>query len=243
MATTIFIGTSGWSYPDWKELFYPKEVKSKDWLSYYANHFATVELNNTFYHLPTEKSIQNWYSHAPQGFIFAVKASQYITHLKRLTDPSETTRKFFDALKGLKDKLGPILFQLPPSFKQNLERLHKFIRYLPPGFRYVFEFRHDSWYQEDTYDLLKKYGAALCITDLKGKQSPEVITADFTYLRLHGPKLAYQGEYGPKRLQEWKKKFDAWHKNKIQIFCYFDNDAKSDAIKDAFEIKRQMNLQ
>lgn len=242
MAKKIFIGTSGWSYADWKEAFYPKDVKSKDWLAYYSSHFDTVELNNTFYHLPSENSIKSWFSTAPKGFVFAVKASQYITHLKRLTDPSETTRRFFDAIRGLKDHLGPILFQLPPSFKQNLERLQEFIRYLPPGFQYVFEFRHPTWYSDDTYDLLKKYDVALCITDLKGKQSPEVITTKFTYLRLHGPQKAYMGEYGPKRLQKWSKQFEEWVEKDIHVYCYFDNDAKSAAIKDAFEIKKQLKL-
>lgn len=228
----IHIGTSGWSYNHWKENFYPEGLGTKKWLLYYSETFKTVEINNTFYRVPRETTVKNWVKAVPKDFLFSVKASRYITHLKRLHDCKESLDYFFSIIQHFQDKLGPILFQLPPSFKVNKERLEEFIALLDPSYRVVFEFRHESWFNKEIYALLKQHNLALCITDLGGKQSPEVLTADFTYIRLHGPKKAYQGTYGEKGIDAWYKKIKKWSKT-AAVFCYFDNDEKGYAIQDA----------
>ena len=232
MNKTIHIGTSGWSYMHWKENFYPEDLSSKKWLSFYSENFTTVEINNTFYRVPRETTVKNWVKTVPSDFLFSVKASRYITHQKRLHDCKESLEYFFSVIKHFQGKLGPILFQLPPSFKMNKERLIDFITLLEPKMQIVFEFRHESWFVEEIYDLLRENNIALCITDLGGHQSPEVLTADFTYLRLHGPKKAYQGTYGKKGIDDWRRKIVRWKKT-ASVYCYFDNDEKGFAIQDA----------
>ncbi len=228
----IHIGTSGWSYEHWKENFYPKGLGTKKWLHYYSEHFPTVEINSTFYRLPRATTIKDWHNQVPKDFLFAIKASRYITHIKRLHDCKDSVEYLLALLEDLKPKLGPILIQLPPSFKMNKERLLDFLGYLKKDFRYVFEFRHDSWYKDEIYDYLHKHKIGLCITDLNGIHSPEVITTDFTYMRLHGPHKAYVGSYGPEGLKMWRKKIEKWSEN-ASVYCYFDNDEKGYAIKDA----------
>lgn len=232
ISSKIYIGTSGWSYNHWKENFYPKEIKSKEWLHYYSSVFSTVEINSTFYRLPSVSTINNWYDQVPNDFLFSIKASRYITHLKWLIDCEESIDFFYKITSGLKTKIGPILFQLPPSFKINKERFIEFIENLNMDYDHVFEFRHPSWFVDDIYELMQKRKIALCITDLNGKLSPEVITSHFTYIRLHGPKTAYQGSYGPSKLKLWKKKIENWGSDK-SVYCYFDNDEKGYAIQDA----------
>lgn len=227
------IGTSGWYYEHWNEAFYPKDLKQKDRLKYYSNHFQTVEINSTFYHLPKESVVKNWHLQVPKKFIFSVKASQYITHRKRLLNDEESVQLFYKRAEFLEDNLGPILFQLPPSFKEDKERLRHFLTQLSKHHRHTFEFRHASWYCQEIYDLLHKHKIALCITDLSGKLSPLEITSNFTYLRLHGPKKAYRGSYSSQTLKKWKERIQEWNKQKIEVFCYFDNDEKGFAAQDA----------
>ena len=227
-----FIGTSGWVYPHWKGTFYPEELKEKDKFSFFVTQFNTVEINTTFYHLPLESTVKNWYKQAPSDFIFSVKASGYITHRKRLLEPEKTLELFFTRMRLLGKKLGPILFQLPPSFQQDLERLKNFINHLPKGI-YTFEFRHPSWYTQETLDLLSENNIALCITDLKNHPSPEAITASHAYIRLHGPLSTYSGKYGPRLLKIWQKKVKHWMSKNIDVYCYFDNDEKAYATVDA----------
>ena len=228
----IHIGTSGWSYDHWKKIYYPEDLKSPKWLNFYSQTFSTVEINNTFYHMPSEAAVKNWYKQVSDEFQFSIKASRYITHVKRLKDCKENVDLLHERLRDLKEKLGPILVQLPPSFKLNKERLVEFISYLKKDQLYVFEFRDPSWFIEDIYKLLRKHNIAFCITDLKEHKSPEIITADFTYLRLHGPLKAYQGSYGKIGIHNWKKKLEKWN-DKVAVYCYFDNDEKAFAIKDA----------
>jgi uncharacterized protein YecE (DUF72 family) len=228
----VFIGTSGWSYSHWKENFYPKGLKSKDWLNYYSTTFSTVEVNSTFYRLPLSSTVQNWNSQVPKNFLFAVKASRYMTHQKRLKDCEDAWVSFSKVMKNLKSKIGPILFQLPPSFKMDKDRLIEFMSCLNDEYEYVFEFRNATWFIDEIYELLSQKRIALCITDLNGHLSPEEITAHFTYIRLHGPKKAYQGSYGISKLKSWKRKIETWA-SKTSVYCYFDNDEKGFAIEDA----------
>lgn len=233
----VLIGTSGWSYVHWKENFYPEGLKPKNWLHFYGDVFSTVEINNTFYHLPLLSSVRNWHAQVPEHFTFSIKASRYITHLKRLHDCKKSLEIFYQCLQPLKSKIGPILFQLPPSLKMNRDVLVEFIACLDPSHKYTFEFRHSSWYTQAIYELLAESKIALCITDLKGTLSPEIITANFTYIRLHGPQKAYSGAYGPSRLKSWQKKIEKWS-SETSIYCYFDNDEKGYAIQDALCLQK-----
>ena len=229
----LYVGTSGWSYDHWKNNFYPLDLKSNKHLPYYSDHFKTVEINNTFYKLPSEKAISNWYDQVPEDFLFAIKASQYITHRKRLKEGEQTTIPFFERMALLKHKLGPILFQLPPNFKFDLERLQNFIGTLPRLKHYAFEFRNPSWFNDQTYEILQKSNCSLCLADFKGKPAVIELTADYIYIRLHGPQqAAYQGSYSEKALEEWATKIDKWTQHKW-VYCYFDNDEKGYAIQDA----------
>lgn len=238
----IFIGTSGWSYQHWKENFYPEGLKPIDWLHYYSSEFSTVEINTTFYHSPLQTTIDNWYAKVPKDFTFSIKASRYLTHIKRLKNCRESVDYFYRNIRNLKSKIGPILIQLPPSFKADKDRLIEFIGYLNNKYMHVFEFRHPSWFSPEIYKILSKNNIALCITDLNGKLSPEVITAHFTYIRLHGPQRAYTGSYGPSGLKKWQKRIEEWINSKTSVYCYFDNDDKGYAIKDAQKIKEMLNI-
>jgi uncharacterized protein YecE (DUF72 family) len=183
----IYIGTSGWHYDSWRGPFYPEDMQAEDFLGYYAARFQTVEINNTFYQLPGTDTFVRWSDTVPAGFIFAVKASQYITHMKKMKDPEEPLTNFLGRVETLGAKLGPVLFQLPPRWHFDEERLLSFLRVLPEAHQYAFEFRDPSWFNEEAYSLLEKHNAAFCIYDLAGRTSPERITSDFAYVRLHGP--------------------------------------------------------
>lgn len=236
----IHIGTSGWNYKHWKGHFYPEDLSTSKWLEFYVEHLHTVEINTSFYNLPQKTTIDKWYHNVPENFIFSIKASRYITHMKKLKDPKSALKRFFEPIKDLKEKLGIILFQLPPHWHANLERLNNFLTQLPHWYRFAFEFRDDSWWQEETYQLLKKYNAAFCIFDLAGTQSPKEVTADFIYLRLHGPGDAYQGNYDIHTLAGWAETFAVWRKKVKEIFCYFDNDEKAFAVKNAVELLKMV---
>ena len=186
MGAQIRIGTSGWHYKHWCGPVYPKKCPSSQWFDLYARYFNTVEVNNTFYRLPTEDALRNWRDAAPRKFCFSVKASRFITHIKRLRDPADAISLFFSRAELLRSKLGPILFQLPPRWHVDLERLADFLLALPRGRRYVFEFRDESWNTPAIFDLLRRHKIAVCIHDWRGSQSPIELTADFTYIRFHG---------------------------------------------------------
>ncbi len=222
----IYIGTSGWLYKHWIGNFYPEIMKKPaDQFKHYLKFFKTVELNNPFYRLPSKETFQNWRKNSPKDFIFSVKASRYITHMKKLNDFEEPLSIFLDNASGLNEKLGPILFQLPPGWKLNIERFESFIKGLPKGYRFVFEFRNPTWYNNKIYELLKEHNCSFCIYQLARHQSPELATADFVYLRLHGPTASkYQGSYDDKTLKAWAKKCRQWIKEKRDVYVYFDND-------------------
>lgn len=228
----FYIGTSGFNYKHWMDNFYPKDLTHKKWLNFYSGFFNTVELNTTFYKLPSEKVFSNWYHQTPQGFLFSVKASRYITHIKRLKEPKYSLEKFFNNVGVLREKLGIVLFQLPPNF---LFKKDTFVGFLKKLFLYkkrcAFEFRHESWFNEEVYFLLKKYNFSLVIADSPTFPAGEIITADYSYFRFHGGKILYGSEYSKDELKEWAEKI-----KKINIknaYIYFNNDFQGFAIKNA----------
>ena len=229
----IHIGTSGWSYAHWKGPFYPNALTTDQMLEYYAQHFRSVEINSSFYRLPEKKTLQHWYECTPNDFLFTAKASRYITHMKKLTDPLKSVPAFQDRISLLKDKLGPVLFQLPPRWRFNTARFAGFLNSLDDRFRYAFEFRDHSWLNGEAFELLALHNAAFCIYELEGFSTPEVITADFIYVRLHGPDGAYQGSYTHKALSARAETFMEWALQGKQVYCYFDNDQLGYAAKNA----------
>jgi len=236
MKKKIYIGTSGFSYAHWQKRFYPTDVKSKDFLKYYEKYFKTVEINNTFYRLPIKKSLLNWQDEVAKDFIFSVKASRFITHIKRLKEPKKHLNLFLNRVKHLKPNLGPILFQLPPNWKVDLKRLDNFLKALDKDYKYAFEFRDRSWIIKDVINLLKKHKVAFCIYDLEGYKTPIEITSNFVYIRLHGPKKAYSGTYSKNTLQKWAKIIKNFQNDKLDTFCYFNNDENAYAVKNAIDL-------
>ena len=202
-----------------------------------------MEINNSFYHLPSPQTFDQWRKTAGKGFRFAVKASRYITHMKKLKDPKKSLTKFFDACTHLKTRLGPILFQLPPYWHVNTERLKLFLDALPQKHRYAFEFRDKSWFSDDVYKILSDYNTAFCIYDMGGEMTPRVVTADFIYVRLHGPAARYEGDYTKRQLNAWAKRFGDWMKDGKEIYCYFNNDLKGFAVKNAQTLRHILNSQ
>jgi len=229
----IRVGTSGWHYDHWRQRFYPSQLPKSKWFEYYAEHFDTVEINNTFYHLPKEVSVQRWYEQAPKDFVYTVKANRFITHIKRLDDVAEALERFFETVGALKEKLGPVLYQLPPSMHKDLDRLGRFLELLPKDNRAVFEFRHKSWFCEDTYRLLDEFDAAFCVHDLSGLASPRLVTGRLLYVRFHGSTGRYRGDYPTSALKDWAE----WIKENTgkvkSIYAYFNNDYNAYAVKNA----------
>lgn len=234
----IHIGTSGWVYKHWKDKFYPNNLSEKDYLRYYSQHFSTVEVNNTFYHLISTDAVNNWVKSVPEDFVFAIKASRYITHMKKLTDPENITVKFFESIRPFENKLGPILFQLPPKFAYNKERLESFFKVLPKGYKYAFEFRDKNWFNEGTYEILRKNNSAFCIYNLGTFQTPKEVTADFVYIRLHGNYGLGSGKYTDEQLEEFAQDIKLFKSRGKDVFCYFNNDEAGFAIENAFSLSK-----
>ena len=236
--TKIYIGTSGFSYAHWeKGVFYPLDLPKAKQLEYYSKNFQTVELNNPFYHLPLAKTFQSWYQRTPHDFIFAVKASRYISHIKKLKGCGQPWRLFISRAEKLKEKLGPILFQLPASWKVDIKRLEGFLKILPKKHQYSFEFRHQSWFCQEVYQLLKKHKIALCLADSNKWPYQEELTADFIYLRCHGSHYLYSSKYTDQELKKWAAKIKKWLKNR-DVYVYFNNDANGYAVKNAQTLKK-----
>ncbi len=241
MAARIRIGTSGWHYKHWKGNFYPEKFNVADMLSHYVRHLDTVELNNCFYRLPTEAAVRSWVQQTPDDFLFALKASRYITHNRKLNDPEQTVANFMEMAKGFGKKLGPILFQFPPGWGVNVERLREFLAVLPRHHQYAFEFRHPSWLTAPVYESLRRSNAALCIYEIAGFRSPVELTADFTYVRLHGPgERAYQGKYSEGDLRGWADKIERWAGDDCGVYFYFDNDQAGYAVQNALELSQMV---
>jgi uncharacterized protein YecE (DUF72 family) len=231
------IGTSGWHYDDWKSRFYPEKLPKEKWLEFYARHFSTLELNNTFYHLPTEKALNNWHDSSPPGFIFSVKVSRYITHIKRLKDCKEEMDKFMSRTVILKDKLGPLLYQLPPGLHRNDDTLAAFLSALPHGFKHVIEFRHASWFTDEVYSILRRYGVGFCVFNMPKLTSSLIATTDFAYVRFHGGDSLYSSCYSDKDLSDWAKRITKLGENLESVYVYFNNDIAGYAIKNAETIR------
>lgn len=232
----LHIGTSGWNYDHWLGTFYPEELRSSQLFEYYRSRFSTVEINNTFYQLPQDSTFLNWKEQAPEGFIYTVKASRYITHMKKLKDPRESLERFLQAVSRLGEALGPVLFQLPPNWHFNADRLRSFLDMLPDEHRYAFELRDPSWINDEAFEILRTRNVAFCIYEFAGRLSPEKVTADFVYVRLHGPGDAYQGDYSGETLRKWAEKIEQWLSQDLDVFCYFDNDQLGYAPKNALEL-------
>jgi uncharacterized protein YecE (DUF72 family) len=245
----LYIGTSGWVYSHWDGIFYPKDLLPKDKLKYFSKHFGTAEINYSFYHLPKPETYQKWYKETPPNFIFAVKASRFITHIKRLKRVKTAWKVFLENALYLRERLGPILFQFPPSFKateENIKSLEEFLKYIVKDqkrnkttvgvlLRFAFEFRHRSWCCEKIYKLLKKYKTAWVIADSPKYPQADEVTADFVYIRMHGSGTMFSSKYTKKELKLLAQKIKKWLKS-ADVYVYFNNDAFGYAIKNAKEL-------
>jgi len=234
----IHIGTSGWHYPHWKGRFYPADSKPAMWLSCYAQQLHCVEINNSFYRLPDSRTFGRWATQTPDDFSFTVKAGQHITHRKKLRDCQDAVMQLLEQARGLGRKLQVILFQLPPHWHCNPRRLQTFLQSLPAGHRYAFEFRDPSWHQETVYRILREHNAAFCLFELGEHQTPWVVTADFVYIRLHGPAGPYTGSYTPARLRSWAEKLCRWQAQGKDCWIFFDNDEAGYAAKNALLLSK-----
>jgi uncharacterized protein YecE (DUF72 family) len=220
-------------------VFYPTGTSSGDMFEFYARHFDTVEINNSFYKLPTIETFEKWRDAAPGQFIFAVKASRFITHMKKLKHPGTSTEKFFLAGEHLGSKLGPILFQLPPRWHLDIQRLEDFLAALPAGHQYVFEFRDTTWLTGNVYELLREYHAAFCVHDFADMKIPREVTAPFTYVRFHGPtSTKYAGSYSNAQLEEWAEWIAEQRATLDAVYVYFNNDPGAAAVRNALTLKR-----
>jgi uncharacterized protein YecE (DUF72 family) len=229
-----YVGTSGWHYDHWRDDFYPKGMAKSGWLEFYSHYFPTVELNNSFYHLPSEKAFIGWRDASPPGFVFSVKVSRFITHIKRLKDTEEPVANFLSRARLLKGKLGPLLYQLPRNMKRDDRLLEDFLKILPGDVRHVFEFRHTSWFDDGVFDLLRRYNISFCIYDMPDFNTPVIATSDIAYIRFHGRIHLYGGCYSDGELGGWARKIKELGSK--AVFAYFNNDAEGFAIKNALTL-------
>jgi uncharacterized protein YecE (DUF72 family) len=239
---SLRIGCSGWNYASWKDELYEGKP-SRLWLEHYARFFDTVEVNNTFYRLPLASSVATWVEQTPTDFLFTIKASRYLTHIKRLTDMEGGVRRFYERIDPLvrSPKLGPVLWQLPASFRRNDDRLAYALERVPPG-RHCFEFRHATWFVEPVYELLRAHGAALVIGDRPEVKSfqAHVFTAPWTFVRFHYGSRGRRGNYSDRELEEWARRFEEWSRD-VEILAYFNNDWEVFAVRNALWLKRRMS--
>ena len=235
----VLIGTSGWHYASWKGPFFPRELRLTDQLRFYASQFRTAELNGVFYRTPSEEAVRGWRAQTGDDFVFAWKASKFITHWKRLSARSDNSLALLESrLSLLGEKAGPVLFQLPPQFERDDARLGSFLKMLNPKRRYSFEFRHPSWYANAVFRLLAQHNIALCISDHAHAPAPWRRTADFVYVRGHGPHGRYKGRYSSATLATWHERIVRWRRRGHAVFVYFDNDQKSAAPLDARRLQQ-----
>jgi len=239
----IHIGCSGWNYQSWRGDLYPKGVGPGRWLEYYAREFETVEVNSTFYRLASQKAVARWVEQTPPDFVFALKASRYLTHVKRLAGLERGIGRYYERIEPLTKtpKLGPIVWQLPPNFQRDEDRLEAALAALPEG-RHCFEFRHRSWFIDDIYALLRAYGAALVIGDRKGLDfQTHEMTADWTLVRFHHGHRGRRGNYSESELEEWAQRFEEWRRS-VEIYAYFNNDWEVFAPRNALSLRKRLGL-
>lgn len=236
---TVLVGTSGWQYKDWRGVLYPSDVPQRLWLEEYARNFATVESNNAFYRLPTEENFATWRDRTPHGFVMAIKASRYLTHIKRLHDPEEPVDRLMSHAKGLGPRLGPVLLQLPPTLRADVDSLDACLRSFPRRTRVAVEPRHDSWWTDEVRKVLEKRGAALCWADAGSRPvTPLWRTTDWGYLRLHQGRAEPWPRYGRQALSTWVRRIaDTWP-DKADVYVYFNNDPGGAAVHDAVVFAR-----
>lgn len=243
MSSAVWIGTSGFVYRHWRKgVFYPARLPQNRELEYYAEHFRTVELNNPFYRLPQKETFVAWRKRTPPDFLFAVKASRYLTHIKKLKDAEEPLALFMDRARGLGPKLGPILFQFPATWKRDLDRLESFLKILPKRREFAFEFRHPAWLEDPVFALLRRHRAALCIPVKPERPRPEVaVTADFSYIRLHAGS-GESGGFTPAELAYWAGQVRALRRRGLRVYLYFNNDSAGCAIRNAFSLRKLLGV-
>ena len=234
----LYVGTSGWQYRHWKLTFYPKEVRQRDWLRYFAERFQTVEVNNSFYNLPEASSFERWREETPDDFVLAVKMSRYLTHLKRLKDPEEPVARFMERARHLGPKLGPVLIQLPPRMKADPERLRAALDAFSNGVRIAVEFRDDSWFDDSTRRVLEDRGAALCLADSPQRAMPAWRTADWGFVRFHEGLGTPRPCYEEGALATWTERIAGLWSADQDVFCYFNNDGRACALRDAIVFAR-----
>jgi len=232
---TIRIGTSGWVYSHWRGVFYPNELRQRDWFAYYARVFDTVEINNSFYRLPNAATFDAWREQAPPDFVYSVKASRFLTHLRKLKDPEEPLHKLFERARRLAETLGPVLYQLPPHWHVDLPRLEHFLSVLPRGYTHLIEFRDESWLIEEVFQLMERHGVAHCIHDMVPLKVPNRVTAPTVYIRFHGD-VRHGGDYSLSTLRAWAGHIDAWHSQGRDVFVYFNNDVGGYAVQNAMTL-------
>lgn len=238
MKGRIHIGTSGWQYKHWRGTFYPEDVKVKDHFTYYQKYFDTIEINNSFYRIPAKETFEKWKNQVNPDFNYVVKANRFITHMKKLHDTEDVLNNFLANAAALGNKLSVILFQLPPGWQVNTQRLESFLKLLPKDVRCTFEFRNETWYTHEVYALLEKYNCAFCIYHLAGHLSPLKVTANFVYVRLHGPGGKYQGSYSADALNEWAGRCKQWAAEGKDVYVYFDNDDNGYTAFNAISLKK-----
>src|SRR5262245_57784262 len=238
----VRIGTSGWVYRDWRNVFYSARLPVGDWLTFYASHFETVEINNTFYGMPSVATVTAWERKASPGFLFAVKANRILTHRKRLKDVEDLLKVMLELSRRLANHLGPLLYQLPPYWRCDVSRLRHFIDLLPRDLLHVFEFRDPSWCNEDVRALLTSTGMSYCIHDMPGFAWPEWVTARTVYIRFHGPgEQRYSGRCSSAQLRTWADRIDRYRKEGHDVFVYFNNDVGGHALTNARELREELD--
>ena len=238
----IRIGCSGWQYQHWRGEFYPAELPQSRWFDHYALSFDTVEINNSFYRLPEAGTFSKWSDQAPRRFLYAVKASRFLTHMKKLKDPEDPIARFFDRAKHLGSHLGPVLYQLPPRWPLNLPRFEHFLAELPHGILHTVEFRETSWYDERIYKLLRRYKVAMCLHDMEGLASERMVVGPFVYVRFHQGTKKYGGRYSDARLDDWAEWLFKRAAEGLDVFAYFNNDAGGHAPRDAVRLRQRMQM-
>jgi uncharacterized protein YecE (DUF72 family) len=232
------VGCSGWEYKHWRGDFYPTDIPKARWFEHYAATFDTVEINNSFYRLPEASTFARWAARAPMRFLYAVKASRFLTHMKKLKDPEEPIERLFSRMRALGRHLGPVLYQLPPGWKVDRERLEHFLQALPRDTRHVIEFREPSWYADDVLRMLERRGVALCLHDMRGSATERVRVGPFVYVRFHGATGQYNGAYSDARMRDWAGWLHAERAQGIDVYAYFNNDVGGHAPRNAVTLRR-----